>query len=381
MHYFMIAGEASGELHASALMHALREQDPQARFTFLGGDLMAAEAGCAPVVHYRDMAFMGFVDVVMNLGQIRRNYRAAREAIRTSVADCIILIDYPGFNLDMAEYAKGLDMPVFYFISPKVWAWKEYRVKAIRRLVDRMLCILPFEVEFYRRHGMEVDYVGNPSVSEVAGRLRRAPGEEEFRAAHGLGEEPLVALLPGSRKGEIRDNLPVMARAMERFPGFRGVIAGAPGLDADFYRGLTDLPVIHDATFALLRHARAALVTSGTATLETALAGVPQVVLYRSVGWKLSYTVMKHILKVRFVSLPNLIADEEIIPEMLLHMCTPEGVASKLAPLLEPSPEREAMLEGYRRMRAILGDKNAPEEAAKIIVSEMEKRAGTGSPL
>lgn len=372
MHYFLIAGEASGELHASALMHALRERDPEARFTFLGGDLMAAEAGCAPVVHYRDMAFMGFVDVIMNLGQIRRNYRAAREAISTSGADCLILIDYPSFNLDMAAFVRKLGMPVFYFISPKVWAWKEYRVKTIRRLVDRMLCILPFEVEFYRRHGMEVDYVGNPSVSEVKSRLDAAPALDEFLSDNSLDRRPIIALLPGSRKGEIKDNLPVMAEAVSSFPDFRPVIAGAPGLDTGFYSSLTSLPVLHDATYALLRHCRAALVTSGTATLETALAGVPQVVLYRSVGWKLSYEIMKHILKVRYVSLPNLIADEEIVPEMLLHLCTPDLVKAKLAPLLDDTPERRVMLDGYRRMKDSLGDKDAPAEAARIIFDRLQ---------
>lgn len=376
MHYFLIAGEASGDLHASTLIRALRERDPRARFTFLGGDLMAAEAQTEPVVHYRRMAFMGFVDVVKNLGQIRRNYRAAREAIARSGADCLILIDYPSFNLDMAKYAKRLGLPVFYFISPKVWAWKEYRVKAIRRLVDRMMCILPFEVAFYRRHGMEVDYVGNPSVAEVDKLLAQAPSREDFLSARHLDSRPIVALLPGSRKGEIKDNLPVMLEAVRQFPEYQPVIAGAPGIDDDLYRAVTSLPVLRDSTFAILRHARAALVTSGTATLETALAGVPQVVLYRSVGWRLTYEIMKRILKVKYVSLPNLIVDDEIIPEMLLHQCTPGNVAARLRPLLTDTPERAEMLSGYRHMRALLGTGDAADNAARIIIKEMESARG-----
>lgn len=373
MHYFLIAGEASGDLHASTLIRALKERDPQAVFTFLGGDMMAREAGSEPVVHYRDMAFMGFWDVLCNLGQIRRNYRAARRAIAEAKPDCLILIDYPGFNLDMAEYAHSSGIPVHYFISPKVWAWKEYRVKQIRRLVDRMLCILPFEVDFYKRHGMEVDYVGNPSVGEVESRLRQAPPLDVFLSANRLDRRPIIALLPGSRKGEIRDNLPVMLQAVNDFPDFQPVVAGAPGIDDDFYSILTTLPVLRDSTFALLRHSRAALVTSGTATLETAIAGVPQVVLYRSVGWKIAYDIMKHILKVRYVSLPNLIANEEAVPEMLLHYCTPEAVAAKLRPLLADTPRRTAMLAAYERISSILGHHNAPGRAADIIIKATQK--------
>lgn len=374
MHYFLIAGEASGDLHASTLIKALRERDSEARFTFLGGDLMAQEAQSEPVVHYRRMAFMGFVDVVLNLGRIRQNYSQARRALAASGADCLILIDYPSFNLDMAEYAKKLNIPVFYFISPKVWAWKEYRVKSIRRLVDKMLCILPFEVDFYRRHGMEVDYVGNPSVGEVELQLNQAPDRADFIATHNLDSRPIIALLPGSRKGEIKDNLPVMIKAAAQFSDYQAVIAGAPAIPDEFYTQLTRLPVVRNASFALLKHAHAALVTSGTATLETALADVPQVVLYRSVGWKLTFNIMKHILKVRYVSLPNLIADSPIVPELLLHMCTPANVAAHLSPLLADSPERHAMLEGYKRMKNALGSSNAAENAAKIIISECRKR-------
>lgn len=370
MRYFLIAGEASGDLHASHLMRALREADPGASFTFLGGDLMAQAAGQAPVVHYRDMAYMGFVDVVRHLGQIRRNAAAARAAIRDSRPDCLILIDYPGFNLDMAAYARRMGIPVHYYISPKVWAWKEYRVRQIRRDVDTMLCILPFEVDFYAARGMKVRYVGNPSVAEVDQKLAAAPEAESLRAELGLDLRPILALLPGSRKGEIADNLPIMLSAASRFPQCQAVVAGAPGIDADFYARFTaSVPVARDSTFALLRHAAAALVTSGTATLETALAGVPQVALYRSVGWRVAYEIMKRWLSVRYVTLPNLIADAPVIPELLLHQCTASAAASALAPLLdEDSPQREAMLRGYAAMRERLGTGDAARTAARIIL-------------
>ncbi len=374
MRYFLIAGEASGDLHASHLIAALRQADPQAQFEYLGGDLMASAAEAEPVVHYRDMAYMGFVDVVRHLPQIRRNAAAARRAIREWRPDCLILVDYPGFNLPMADYARGLGIPVVYYISPKVWAWKEYRVRQIRRSVDLMLCILPFEVDFYARHGMDVTYVGNPSVAEVDQKLAQAPGREEFLRAHGLSSRPIIALLPGSRKGEIADNLPVMLAAAARYPDCQAVVAGAPGIDADFYaRFGTDVPVVRDSTFALLRHARAALVTSGTATLETALAGVPQVALYRSVGWRVAYEVMKRWLKVRYVTLPNLILDRPVIPELLLHQCTPDAAATALGAILPDSPEREAMLRGYADMRARLGTSEAAATAARAIVGLVKR--------
>ena len=377
MRYFLIAGEASGDLHASCLIRALREQDPEAAFAFLGGDLMAAAAGAAPLVHYRDMAYMGFVDVVRHLPQIRRNAAAAREAIRASRPDCLILIDYPGFNLPMAKYAHGLGIPVHYYISPKVWAWKKYRVRQIRRTVDTMLCILPFEVDFYARRGMEVEYVGNPSVAEVEQKLAEAPGREEFMRRCGLDPaRPVIALLPGSRKGEIADNLPVMLEAAAQLPDCQAVVAGAPGIDPALYGRYEGAKVVGDSTFALLRHARAALVTSGTATLETALAGVPQVALYRSVGWRLAYEVMKRWLSVPFVTLPNLIAGRAVIPELLLHQCTAAAAATALRAILPDGPGRDTMLSGYADMRARLGTNPAAPAAAAAIL-RYHRGAGT----
>lgn len=374
MHYFLIAGEASGDLHASQLMRELVATDPQARFTFMGGDLMAEIAEHGPLIHYRDMAYMGFSEVLRNLGKIRRNMAAAREAVVESKPDALILIDYPSFNLKVAATAAKASVPVYYYISPKIWAWKQWRVKAIRRLVRRVLCILPFEPDFYSSHGYaNATYVGNPSVEEIERALAAAPSREEFAKAHGLRDNrPFIALLPGSRRGEIRCNLPVMDAVAREFPGYTIVVAGAPSVDDSVYSGLTKFKVVRSATHELLAHAQVALVTSGTATLEAALAGVPQVVMYRSNGSKLAYNLMKRLLKVRFVSLPNLIAGREIIPEMLLHFCTPEAVAKRLRQLTpDSSPARAAQIEGYREMRAILGPAGASARAASLIINDL----------
>lgn len=374
MHYFLIAGEASGDLHASQLMRELAAADPQARFTFMGGDLMAGIAGHGPLIHYRDMAYMGFSEVLRNLGKIRRNMATARQAVVESKPDALILIDYPSFNLKVAATAAKASVPVYYYISPKIWAWKQWRVKAIRRLVRRVLCILPFEPDFYSSHGYaSATYVGNPSVEEIERALAAAPSREEFSKAHGLRyNRPFIALLPGSRRGEIRCNLPVMDAVAREFPGYTIVVAGAPSVDDSVYSGLTKFKVVRSATHELLAHAQAALVTSGTATLEAALAGVPQVVMYRSNGSKLAYNLMKRLLKVRFVSLPNLIAGREIIPEMLLHFCTPEAVGKRLRQLTpDSSPARAEQIEGYREMHAILGPAGASARAASLIINDL----------
>nr|MDE7375892.1 lipid-A-disaccharide synthase [Muribaculaceae bacterium] len=329
MKYFLIAGEASGDLHASALIEQLREQDPQAEFAFLGGDLMAQASGRQPVIHYRDMAYMGFVEVARHAGQVLRNFKRARRAIDEFKPDRLILIDYPSFNLKMAAHARKRGIEVCYYISPKVWAWKSWRVKTIKKVVDKMLVIFPFEVPFYAERGMAVNYVGNPSVEEVDAKLAAAPGREEFIKRNRLPErKKIIALLPGSRMSEIRTNLPLMVDAAKRFPQYRAVIAGAPGIDPAVYeRYGSNIPVVHDQTFDLLANSHAAVVTSGTATLETALAGVPQVAVFRNCGSKLVYKIMRRIIKGRFVTLPNLIADDEIIPELLLHLCTADTIA------------------------------------------------------
>lgn len=367
MKYFLIAGEASGDLHAASLINAIRRKDPQAQFAFLGGDLMAEAAAGRPAVHYRDMAYMGFVEVVKHLGDIRRNFKTARKAIAEMQPDCLILIDYPSFNLKMAKFARRRGIRVFYYIPPKVWAWKQWRVNTIKKVVDRVFAIFPFEVDFYAQHDYEVTYGGNPSVEEVDKALASATPRAEFLAAHRLPDKPLIALLPGSRLGEIRENLKIMTAAMKQFPQYRGVVAGAPGVDAEYYARFTSLPVVHGCTFNLLANSRAALVTSGTATLEAALIGVPQVALYQGGGSKTLYNIMKRVLKIDYVTLPNLIAGEQVIPELLMHFCTPDAAAAELGKILPDRDARRRMLEGYARIRSILGENAASDTVASEI--------------
>lgn len=379
MKYFLIAGEASGDLHGAQLIEALRKADPEARFAFLGGDLMAQAAGSEPVIHYRDMAFMGFSEVLRNLPKVLGNLKEARRAMLEFKPDAFIPVDYPSFNFKVAKTAAKAGIPVYYFISPKLWAWKSWRIKSIKRYVRKVLAIFPFEPAWYARRGYEADYVGNPSVAEIDAALAAAPSRDEFLKQHKLRDRPIIALLPGSRRSEVLNNLPVMIEAAHRYAQYRAVVAGAPGLDDDFYASLTQLPVVRNATYPLLRHAEAAIVTSGTATLEAALAGVPQVVCYRSNGSKLTYDIMKHVLDIKHVSLPNIIAGREIVPEMLLHLCTPELVAEQLTPLLRKGSEaREAQIEGYREMRSILGDKDAAASAARIIADDLRKAKPAG---
>lgn len=370
MKYFLIAGEASGDLHAADLIRSLKARDDQAQFAFLGGDLMADASGVQPVIHYREMAFMGFVEILRHASAIRRNFKGARQAIKDFSPDCLILIDYPSFNLRMGTFARKLGIPVHYYIPPKVWAWKEWRVKKIKKIIDKMLCIFPFEVDFYAKHGMTVDYVGNPSVLEVDRALRDAPSREAFLSSNRLQDKPIIALLPGSRLSEISVNMPIMAEAMRQFPQYRGVVAGAPGVDPEFYKRFSNLPVVFGQTYGLLANSRAALVTSGTATLETALAGVPQVAMFRHNGSKLFYKLMRRVLKIDFVTLPNLIAGRQIIPELLLHLCTPDSCAAALGRLLPDREPRRRMLDDYAAMRAILGSKSAPDNAAEILLRE-----------
>ncbi len=374
MHYFISAGEPSGDLHASALISELRQLDPSATFTFLGGDLMAQASGSEPVIHYRQMAFMGFSEVLRNLRTIFGNLAKAKKALGNSGADALILVDYPSFNLKLAKYACTLGIPVFYYISPKVWAWKEWRVKDLKKYTTRMLSILPFEVEYFNGKGMQVDYVGNPSLEEVDRRLSNVPDAAAFRKTHNLTDAPILALVPGSRRGEIRNNLPIMDAVARRHPGMQAVIAAAPGIETDFYREYSNLPMVQNATFDLMANACCALVTSGTATLECALCGTPQVVCYRANGVKLSYNIMKHLIKSPFVSLPNLITGKEIIPEMLVHLCTVDSVDAELCRLLPGHEGRVLQLDGYKEMRHRLGTSRAAAGAASIIYNNLYRQ-------
>ena len=371
MRYFFSAGEASGDLHAAQVICELRDIQPDAEITFLGGDEMAAAAGTQPLIHYRRMAYMGFIDVARHLPEVLGNLATAKKAIAESRPDAVVLVDYPGFNLKLDEYASSLGIPVHYYIAPKLWAWKEYRIKKLRRYVDRLYSILPFEPEWFGERGVKAEYVGNPSVEEVEAAIGDMPSREEFERQYGFDSRPILALVPGSRVGEIKANLPVMDAVARRHPEMQAVVAGAPSIDPEVYRQFTQFPVVESTTLRLMSHARAALVTSGTASLESALAGAPQVVCYRAVGWKWAHDLFMHILKIPYCSLPNLItgridrkAREEvnreatrtgvrgwIVPEMLVHNCTPDTVDAQLTPLLAETSERDAQLKGYEEVR------------------------------
>ena len=372
MKYFLIAGEASGDLHASHLMASLKQEDEQAEFRFLGGDLMAAQAGVQPIIHYRDMAYMGFADVVKHLGKILGFLGTARRAIDEWQPSAVILVDYPSFNLKVAKYAHNLGIPVHYFISPKVWVWKEWRVKDIRRYVDHMYCILPFEPDWYRERGYKATYVGNPTVQEVAEASKDFPDFARFFTENDLPDRPIIALVPGSRVREIRDNLPLMLEAAARHSEYQAVIAGAPSINDELYRdvmGDKAVPVLRDATYPLVHHARAALVTSGTATLETALLNTPQVACYRFNGSKWSYNFYRRLLSGKYVTLPNLITDEPVIPELLMHLCTVDSIDGHLTQLLGDTEQRAAMLNGYRRLADRLGTDICTATAARLITA------------
>ena len=389
MKYYIIAGEASGDLHASNLMRSLKAKDPEAEFRFFGGDLMKAVGGTL-VKHYRELAYMGFVQVVLHARTILRNMRRCKEDIVAWAPDVVILVDYPGFNLSIAKYVKThTQIPVYYYISPKIWAWKEYRIKDIRRNVDEMFSILPFEVPFYAGHDYPIHYVGNPCVDAVADfKAQYTETREEFCARHGLNPElPIVALLAGSRKQEIKDNLPIMLSATKHFmpgkvyrrekiKGFQWVIAGAPGIDKAMYgevfakseatRGVT---VVYGETYALLSHSYAAMVTSGTATLETALFRVPQVVCYYIMCGKVVSWLRSMVLKVKYISLVNLVADFPLVHELVADEMRERELAEELNQLLLDDFYRNRMFSEYDKMViAPLGEPGASEHAADKMV-------------
>jgi len=376
MKYMLIAGEASGDLHASNLITSLRQLDPDAEFRFFGGDLMSRAARRRPEVHYDMMNVMGFSEVLRRLPRLLKNLNTAKRLVKEFRPDVLVLVDYPSFNLKLAAYAHSLGVKVNYFISPKVWAWKEFRVKKIKKCVSNLYSILPFEVGFYKKHDYTVQYVGNPSVQEIDYALGHLPPRRHFVDRQGFvdPDKPIIALLPGSRKSEIRNNLPLMIEAARRFPDFQYAVAAAPSVPEKFYREIAQDPglqVVFGATPTLLKYSQAALVTSGTATLETALIGTPQVVCYRGNGRKLTYRIMERLLKVRYVSLPNLIVGNSVVPELLLHLCTPDTIARELAPLLQNSPRREWQVSGYKTMRRRLGNSVASDFVAELIADEL----------
>ena len=382
MKYYLIVGEASGDLHASNLMRALKEHDPQADFRFFGGDLMKAVGGTL-VKHYKELAYMGFIPVLLHLRTIFRNMDLCKKDIVDWQPDALILVDYPGFNLKIAEYIKKhTDIPIYYYISPKIWAWKEYRIKNIKRDVDELFSILPFEVDFFKGHQYPIHYVGNPCVDAVDA-FQKAHSEtfETFVADNSLDEKPIIALLAGSRKQEIKDNLPDMLEAAKPFVGeYQLVLAGAPSIDPAYYQQYigTDVPVriIFGQTYRLLAHAKAALVTSGTATLETALFRVPQVVCYYLAMGKVISFLRRHILKVKYISLVNLVADKEVVRELVADTMTVSNVRSELDALLNDDAYRNKMLQEYDRMIKILGPAGASRQAALKMIELLSVRKG-----
>ena len=371
MKYYLIVGEASGDLHASCLMHSLKEKDHDAEFRFFGGDLMAAEGGTI-VRHYRELAYMGFIPVLLHLPTILKNMKMCKRDIVEWRPDVVILVDYPGFNLKIAKFLKQkTSIPVFYYISPEIWAWKEYRIKSIKRDVDQLFSILPFEVPFFEvKHHYPIHYVGNPTADEV--RRFKASYDGRFPTF----SKPVIAILAGSRLHEIKDNLPVMLRATDHLADrFQLVVAGAPSVPHDYYLqffGNRKVEIVYDQTYPLLMNAHAALVTSGTATLETALFDVPQVVCYATPLPRLISVLRRILLKVKYVSLVNLIADSEVVKELVAADYSEENVRREIDAIIADGPQRNAMKEGYAEVWRRLGKESAPDNAARQIVKLLE---------
>jgi len=372
--YYIVVGEASGDLHASNLIRSLKQKDKGADFRFFGGDLMQSESGVL-VKHYRELAFMGFMPVVMNLKTIMNNLRFCKNDLLNYKPDAVILVDYPGFNLKIAEFVKKkMRIPVFYYISPKIWAWKTGRIKAIKKYVDKMLCIFPFEVSFYEQHDYPVIYVGNPTADEIAARRNTGETFEEFTQRNNLSSKPIIALLPGSRKQEIKDNLPPMLAATAIFPDFQVIIGGAPGINPDYYQSfLKKYPatVIFKQTYKLLQQSKAALVTSGTATLETALLRIPQAVCYKTPLKYLSGFLWRHFFKVKYISLVNLVADRPIVRELYNEDFSEENIRNELSDLLLNEAYIDSMQAGYSEVINLLASPGASERAAREIFTAL----------
>lgn len=371
MKYYLIAGEASGDLHASHLIHALKEHDQHADFRFFGGDLMAAEGGTR-VKHYRELAYMGIIPVLLHLPTILRNMRMCKQDILQWQPDVVILVDYPGFNLKIAKFVKKeTKIPVYYYIAPKIWAWKEYRIKNIKRDVDELFSILPFEVDFFeKKHHYPIHYVGNPTAQEVREFINNSENSDNSDYSE-YYEKPIIALLAGSRQQEIKDNLPAMIEATGHLTSqYDIILAGAPGIERSYYEKFiqgTSVKLMENQTFVLLSKATAALVTSGTATLETALFRVPQIVCYETPIPTVIAFLRKLILKVKYISLVNLIADKEVVPELVADTFSVENIRTHLGKILPEGSQRQAMLEGYDEVIRRLGDSRAPDVAAQQI--------------
>lgn len=369
MKYYIIAGEASGDLHGSNLMKAIFAKDSAAEIRFWGGDLMAEQGGQL-VKHYRALAFMGFLEVAQNLRTILGNIKFCKEDISTFNPDAIIFIDYPGFNMRIAKWAKKKQYRTYYYISPQIWAWKENRISAIKRDVDKMYVILPFEKDFYEeKHNYPVEFVGHPLIDAI--QNRKISDLVQFKLDHGLSDKPIIAILPGSRKQEISKMLSLMLSVVDDFSDYQFVIAGAPGQDKEFYSQFitkTNISFVSNETYDLLNYAYAALVTSGTATLETALFKVPEVVCYKG-SWA-SYQIAKRVITLKYISLVNLIMDQEIVTELIQDDCNPRKIREELQKILIPD-NRSKILANYALLEQRLGGKGASEKTATLIISDL----------
>ena len=375
MRYYLIAGEPSGDLHGANLIKGLLKADPEAEFRFWGGDLMAAAGGRDNLrKHYNETSFFGIVQVVKNLGTIRRQMRECQSDVAEFAPDVLILVDYPGFNMKMARWAKEHGIRTFYYIAPKVWAWREWRVKAIRKYVDRLFIIFPFERTYFPKHGIEPVFEGNPLVDAIESRRASLPTPDEFRRRNGLDERPIIALLAGSRRGEIRANLPLMALLSKRFPEHQFVVAGVAWIDRalyDQYMAGSDIRYVCDQTYETLAAAEAAVVTSGTATLETALLGIPEAVVYRTVWWQV--WLRPYVLKVPWVSLVNLNLGREAVAELIQSDLSVERAEQELRAIVAGGSKREKMLADFDCLRTVIGGPGASERFAARMVGELNK--------
>ena len=368
MKHYLVAGEASGDLHASNLMQGIKGVDTAAEFRFFGGDLMQAQGGTL-VKHYRSMAFMGFWEVIQNLRAVSKNLRQCKEDILSYKPHALILVDYPGFNLRIAKFAKRRGIRVFYYIAPKVWAWKESRVKLLKKYVDKLIVIFPFEVNYFTRHGIDVIYEGNPLVDAIENSTKTAIPFSVFCQNNNLSDKPIIALLAGSRKQEIRYNLPTMISLINHFTDYQFVIAGAPSLEEAVYEpyiGNADVKLIFNQTQELLRHSTAAVVTSGTATLEAALLNVPEVVCYR--GNTLSMLIAWIVIRVKYISLVNLIMGCEVVKELKQYDCVTSELYKQLSMILPNGESRGTMLSDFAQLRGMLGTVGVSKRIAKVIV-------------
>ncbi|MBR2261653.1 MAG: lipid-A-disaccharide synthase [Paludibacteraceae bacterium] len=376
MKYFIIAGEASGDLHASNLMASLKIIDEKAEFCMLGGDLMIAQGGTL-IRHYKDMAFMGFIPVLLHIRTVLKNIKDCKQAILDFKPDALILVDYPSFNLKMAQFVKEnmSGVRVFYYISPKLWAWKAYRLKAIKKYVDKVYSILPFEVDWFKQRGYEVTYVGNPCVDAIANRPHKDESRQTFLQRNGLKDQPIMALLCGSRVQEIKKSLPLMLQAAASFPEYQLVIAGAPSIDRSLYASLmngSSATVLLNETYELLQQSELAVVTSGTATLETALLRTPQVVVYKMSGGWLFHRFLELFIKVENVSLVNLIANKRLVEELIIEEFTVENLKKAIL-RLQNEEYRTQVLQGYDQLIESLGDTPVSEKTARLMLSELTK--------